>query len=156
MDGISQWFGELNRPEIIWFIVGLVLITCEFAMPGLIIFFFGLGALLTGFCCLLFDISLPVQLLLFVLFSSISLAAFRNLLKKIFVGSKKHQRLGLDEEGEYVGHKATAITKIEAGGEGKVEFNGSDWNATSSLPIEPGTRVVITAHNNLRFEVKPD
>ncbi len=156
MDGMAQWFSDLNRPEIIWFIIGLVLAIAEFAMPGFIVFFFGVGAALTGLCCLLFDISLNMQLLLFIVFSLSSLLAFRKLLKKISVGSKKHQPLGLDDEGEYIGHKATAITKIAAGGEGKVEFNGSDWNATSSYAIELGERVVITAHKNLILEVKPD
>ncbi len=156
MNCISQWLSELNKPEIIWFIIGLVLVISEFAMPGFIIFFFGVGAALTGLSCLLFDISLNVQLLLFVVFSLISLFAFRHLCKKIFIGSKRRQPLGLDDEGEYIGHKATAITRIEAGGEGKVHFNGSDWNATSSQTIEEGTRVIITAHKNLILDVKPD
>ena len=155
MDGLPQWVSELNRPEIIWFIIGLILALSEFAMPGFIVFFFGLGAALTGACCLFFDISLNVQLLLFVAFSLISLLAFRKLLKRIFIGDNRNPAFGLDEEGEYIGHRATVITKIEAGGEGKIEFHGSNWIATSSQTIEQGASVIITAHKNLVLEVKP-
>ena len=31
-------------PEVVWFLAGLALLILEFAMPGLVIFFFGVGA----------------------------------------------------------------------------------------------------------------
>ena len=38
-------------PEIIWFVIGFVLILVEFAIPGLIVIFFGLGAWVVSFTC---------------------------------------------------------------------------------------------------------
>ena len=43
---------EFLTPEIIWFLVGLVLLILEFAMPGLIIGFFGVGAWVVAIVCL--------------------------------------------------------------------------------------------------------
>jgi len=34
-----DWIKDFLRPELIWFLVGLVLLIMEFMLPGLIIFF---------------------------------------------------------------------------------------------------------------------
>ena len=59
------------EPEILWFIAGLIMLLLEFAMPGLIIAFFGVGAWIVAVLCLFMDISLNMQLTVF-LFSSIN------------------------------------------------------------------------------------
>lgn len=156
MDSVLQWLSELNRPEIIWFMIGLVLAISEFAMPGFIVVFFGFGAMLTGLCCYLFHISLNTQLAFFVVFSMVSLVLTRKFLKKIFAGDKKDSSAGLDDESEYKGKKAIVVSRIEAGGTGKIEFQGSDWNATSNETIEQGSRVVIISRENLTMKVKED
>ena len=43
-----DWIKDFMKPEIIWVLVGLLLLLMEFAVPGLIIFFFGLGAWVVG------------------------------------------------------------------------------------------------------------
>ena len=35
-------------PELFWFLLGLVLLLAEFALPGIIIMFFGIGAWITA------------------------------------------------------------------------------------------------------------
>ena len=57
-------FKELLKPELIWFIAGLIMLLAEFAMPGLIIFFFGVGAWLVALICLFIDISINIQLII--------------------------------------------------------------------------------------------
>ena len=44
-----------NNAAVIWFIVGFALFVLEFAVPGLVLFFFGLGAWITGIVLLLTD-----------------------------------------------------------------------------------------------------
>lgn len=156
MQGFMEWLGEWGKPEIIWFVIGLVLIISEFAMPGLIIIFFGFGAILTAILCIIFDFSLNIQLLLFTIFSLASLLLLRKYLKNIFYGKIKPTATDLEDESEYVGRKAVVVSKIEAGGEGKIELDGSHWSATSNETIDAGTRVKITAHKNLTMKVKPD
>ena len=43
---------DFLKPEVIWCLVGLVLLLLEFILPGLIIFFFGLGAWVVAAVCL--------------------------------------------------------------------------------------------------------
>lgn len=36
-----------SKPELVWFIIGLVLFLLELVLPGFVIFFFGVGAWVT-------------------------------------------------------------------------------------------------------------
>lgn len=51
-------FTFLKEPAMVWFLIGLVLIVSEFAVPGLVIIFFGLGAWATALALLAIDMSL--------------------------------------------------------------------------------------------------
>ena len=64
---------DFLRPEIIWFLVGLVLLVMEFALPGLIIGFFGIGAWIVAAVCLITEIGLNAQLAIFIVSSVLSL-----------------------------------------------------------------------------------
>ncbi|MHC4497156.1 MAG: NfeD family protein, partial [Planctomycetota bacterium] len=59
MDAIKEFL----KPEIIWFLVGLALLIMEFAMPGLIIAFFGIGACIVAIVCMITDIGINTQLI---------------------------------------------------------------------------------------------
>ena len=41
-------------PELIWFLIGLVLIILEFGIPGVVTVFFGIGAWLVSFVMFVF------------------------------------------------------------------------------------------------------
>ena len=95
-------------PEVIWFLVGLVLLIFEFIMPGLIIGFFGVGAWFVAVVCLINDIGLNTQLALFIASSVLSLVFLRQWLKGIFLGhegSKQDLTLNLDE---FIGQRRTS------------------------------------------------
>ncbi|MFI4911076.1 MAG: NfeD family protein [Sedimentisphaeraceae bacterium JB056] len=154
MESFLEWLKEFGKPEIIWFIIGLLLVILEFAVPGLIVIYFGLGAILTAILCVIFNISINVQIIFFVLFSIASLLLTRRYLKNIFIGTNRATDDGIDTENEYVGKKAIVVVPIDAGGEGKIDFQGSHWKATSKESIEEGCRVVITGHCNLTMSVE--
>lgn len=154
MDNFIQWLNEFRQPEILWFIIGFVLIIAEFVMPGFIIIYFGFGAIFTAICCLLINMSVNAQIVLFIVFSVVSLVLTRSFLKKIFIGDDSSEDNAVEGESEYVGHEAVTIGDIEAGGEGKIEFQGSDWQAKSDKAIEKGCRVVIIGHNNLMMTIE--
>jgi membrane protein implicated in regulation of membrane protease activity len=44
-----------SRPELFWFILGLVFFLAELIIPGFFIFFFGLGAWMAAVACLIWD-----------------------------------------------------------------------------------------------------
>ncbi len=149
---------EFLRPELIWFLVGLVMLLLEFTLPGLIIFFFGVGAWITAAVCFsstyVHD-SINLQLLIFLVSSVLSLMVLRKWLKGIFHGhTDLEQDLTCDME-EFIGQKAFVKIKISPNGSGKIEFHGTDWIAEADEEIEEGTRVEITGKNNLTLKVKP-
>jgi len=56
----------MNDPKLIWFLIGVGLLLLEFTAPGLVILFFGIGALITSISCWLgLAETMPVQVLIF-------------------------------------------------------------------------------------------
>lgn len=150
MDAIKDWL----KPELIWFLIGLVLLILEFALPGLIIFFFGVGACIVALICLITDIGLNTQLVIFIGSSVLSLLCLRKWLKGIFLGhtvSKQDLKQNLEE---FMGQKAVVKEKITPKAGGKVEFHGTNWVAEADEEIAEGTVVEIIGKENITLKVK--
>ena len=150
MDAIKDFL----RPEIIWFLVGLILLIMEFILPGLIIAFFGVGAWVVALVCLITDIGLNTQLIIFIIASVLSLLLLRKWLKGVFLGhtdSKQNLEEKLDE---FVGQKAVVKKKIVPNAGGKVEFHGTNWLAQADEEIAEGAMVQIIGKDNITLKVK--
>ncbi|MHC4678871.1 MAG: NfeD family protein [Planctomycetota bacterium] len=150
MDTIKDFL----TPEIIWFLVGLVLLLFEFALPGLIVGFFGVGAWIVALVCLVTEIGINAQLLIFIASSVLSLALLRRWLKGVFLGhagSKQDLKHNLEE---FVGQRAVVKEKIAPKLGGKVEFHGSNWEARADEEIAEGTVVEIVGKDNITLRVK--
>jgi membrane protein implicated in regulation of membrane protease activity len=145
---------EFLRPDLIWFLVGLVLLILEFALPGLIIFFFGVGAWVVAFVCLITDIEINTQLIIFIICSVLSLLILRRWLKGVFLGhSGMKQDLKKNLE-EFVGQRAVVKEKIVPKLGGKVEFHGTNWEAYADEEIAEGIVVEIVGKDNIKLKVK--
>lgn len=142
----------LSRPEIIWFIIGLVLFLLELVLPGFVIFFFGVGAWITALLCLAANPGINTQVLVFAVTSVLSLLALRKMIQKRFFYSR--QELSDQVEDEFTGREATALTDLEPGKTGKVEFKGTSWDAESDSVIHKGSRVVINKKENFKLFVE--
>ena len=81
-----DWLKEFLKPELIWFLVGLVLLVAEFIVPGLVIAFFAVGAWIVALVCLVTPLSLNAQLGLFIISSVVLLAVARRWVKGLFGG----------------------------------------------------------------------
>jgi len=143
--------------ELLWFLVGLVLLLSELALPGFVIVFFGVGAwvtaVLVGFGLLP---AFNVQLLVFLITSILALALFRNKGKKYFEGRVTRVWNPNASMEDLRGQRAVVITPIAPNGEGgKVEFHGTSWNADADVPLAKGQVVEIVEMDNLRLKVKP-
>ncbi|MHC4442991.1 MAG: NfeD family protein [Planctomycetota bacterium] len=146
---------DFTRPEIIWFVVGIILLILEFALPGLIIFFFGIGACIVAIVCLLVDISLNVQLTIFILSSVILLLALRKWLRTFFMGHVYSKQDLSEDMQEFINARAVVKKEIAPNNPGRVEFRGTDWDAEADETIPEGAAVVIVEKNNITFKVKP-
>lgn len=145
---------EFLKPELIWFLIGIVLLVMEFMMPGLIIAFFGFGACVVAVVCLFVDISLNTQLLIFISSSVLSLLCLRKWLKGIFLGHTSSKQNLKEAIKECVGQTVVVKEKIVPNMGGKVEFHGTNWRARADEEIAEGAVVEITGKDNLTLTVK--
>lgn len=136
-----------------WLLLGLVLAALESATPGgFFILFFGLGAILVGILDLLgLPLSLPLQVLVFIAISVVSLLAFRKPMQRRFAHSAPS---GVVDN--LVGEEAQVIEEIPADGIGKVEFRGSAWSARNAGagPIPRLTRCTVERVDGLTLFVR--
>lgn len=142
-----------NYSVLFWFILGVVLFIIELVVPGFVLMFFGIGAWITAILTWAGVIqSFPWQVVIFISSSVITLFLFRSRLSNYFKGKSS------DSEDSLIsvkGQKAIVkkeITPGELGG--KVEFNGTRWNAEAEEFIPEGTVVQIVERKNLVLKVK--
>jgi len=136
---------------VLWFIIGFIFFLLEFAIPGFILFFFGLGAWVTAIASLIGDISINMQLAIFLGTSILTVLLFRNWVKNK-LGMMRSDSQSLPDE--IIGKTATAETSISTGHQGKVYFKGTSWQATSEDQIEPGETVQIIGNESIILFVK--
>jgi membrane protein implicated in regulation of membrane protease activity len=152
-----DWIKELLRPELIWFLVGLVLLIMEFMLPGLIVFFFGVGAWIVAIVCLLSSYihsSINAQLLLFIISSVLSLLILRRWVKGVFLGHSGAKQDLREDLKEFIGERATVIEDISPKAGGKVEFHGTNWEARADGDIAAGAVVEIIGKDNITLKVR--
>jgi membrane protein implicated in regulation of membrane protease activity len=143
------------KPEYIWAMIGVLLLIMELFIPGLVIFFFGLGALLVAVLCLFWNISLNWQLLIFLITSVVFLLGLRNWLKTIFSGFSKRRENPSQNQPDFVGERVTVQQSITPIQPGAVELHGTIWKARAEVAIAAGTVVEIIGNENLTLVVKP-
>ncbi|MBE6359448.1 MAG: NfeD family protein [Lentisphaerae bacterium] len=138
-----------------WFVCGVLLILMEFSIPGFVICFFGISALLTGGIKFFVPhLALTWQLLIFA-FGGVFLALFcRWCLPGVFRGkSSREKTADIDDDG-ITGAVCCCKDKITPEHPGKVELHGTDWNAVSDENIAPGAYCVVLSRDNLLLKVK--
>ena len=143
----------LSRPELMWFILGLILFLLELVIPGFFIFFFGLGAWVTALVCLIGEPGTNLQIIIFAVVSVLALVALRRIIQKKFFYSK--QKDSDDVEDEFTGKEAVAIADFGTDNTGKVEFKGTTWKAESSSEIKKGQTVIINKKESFKLVVEP-
>ena len=141
----------MSSPTFWWIIIGLTLMLCEFAIPGLVLLFFGIGAIITGLFAL-FIPSLNLQLAIFALFSLLSLFGLRRILKPMLTGKTTDRNTDYMPEG-MIGQRCTVETLIQPDSAGKVILNGTSWRAESNETLQPGTHVIIQEQRSLTLIV---
>ena len=139
--------------QFIWFVIGLLLLLAELMIPGLIIFFFGVGAWAVALILLFFDISVNMQLLIFLVVSIVLLFLLRekfNAMFQGFVKEKQPKHVNLDD---LSGGTAKTLSALEPGKEGEVEYHGTVWKARSDEKIDAGEEVKVIRVDNLTLYV---
>ncbi|MCX7835969.1 MAG: NfeD family protein [bacterium] len=138
----------------LWVVLGSLLLVIEMITPGgFYIFFFGVGAILTGLL-LLFGIpmKLALQIILFLVISVVSLILFRKRLMQ------KMESSNSEKVDSVIGESAISTSEIPVDEVGTVEFRGVPWKAKNigSKPIEKGNTCYIKKVVGLRLDVSLD
>ncbi len=145
--------------ELIWIVLGIGMILAEFVVPGLIVIFFGIGALIVGLLAwwgLLTDTT--YQLWLFGLLSGGLLLTLRNRFKAWFQGGSLVADTDTPDD-DYVGHYATILEGFENGTSfGKVSYRDAHWNAktTDNDSLATGDRVLISGRQGSTLIIQKD
>ena len=142
----------LRSPAFWWALVGLVFMGAELFLPGLVIVFFGIGALLTALLSALLPPlrgSLLLQLLACLAGTGLSFAFLRKHLARVFQG-----RTISGEGTEITGRRVAVIERITPETPGRVRLDGTSWAAASySESFEPGETVEILRQDGLTLYV---
>jgi len=142
-----------SRPELFWFLIGLVLFLLELVVPGFVIFFFGVGAWVTALVCLIATPGTNLQIIIFAITSVLSLIALRRIIQKKFFYNKEN--LSAEVEDEFTGKEGIATVDFTSENKGKVEFRGTTWKAESTSPIKEGQTVIVVEKVNFTLIVEP-
>ena len=138
-------------PALAWAVLGLLLLITELATISFILCFFGLGALIVALAVWLgITPSLSSQLIVFSASSLLLLLLLRKTAQSLFAGHA-------DVPPDYAGQKVPVIKTIPVGGEGTIQYRGSDWIAFSDInqTIPADTVVEIQSIEGIRVKVKP-
>jgi inner membrane protein len=126
----------------------------ELLIPGVVIAFFGIGALITALTTYLnITSSLDLQLVVFIVTSTLSLFLFRKYLKKLLY--RNSSQSDDDNYSIEIGKIVPVIELIEPDEVGgKVRYLGSPWSAECSEKVGPGDSVKIIGFRNLTLIVQ--
>jgi inner membrane protein len=140
-------------PATLWFILGTVLILAEFATPGVILVFIGLGAWVASLAAWLnLAESMGAQTLIFAVASVVLIVGLRRSFKSWFLGSS-HSAGSQSLLAEYEGKTVRVIVAIHPPQQGKVEFKGSPWMAAATESFEVGEWVRVDSLDGLCLKV---
>jgi membrane protein implicated in regulation of membrane protease activity len=141
-------------PQNLWLLAGILLILGEFFAPGVIIVFFGVGAILASITTWAgLTPGIGSQAAVFAISSVTLLFGLRRYVKKWFVGDSVNLGIGTDDD--FTGREARVVNALPGhGGDGLVEIKGTNWKARSDTPIPAGETVIIERREGLTFYVR--
>ena len=134
-----------------WWIAGLILLALELLIPGNVLVWFGIAAMLTGLEILIVDFGWQVSLLLFVVLSAVLVVVGRRYFarenrpgEQPFLNDRARRLVG----GTYV------LTKPIVGGRGQIRVDDTNWRVTGP-DLPSGTKVRVAGADGPVLAVEP-
>jgi membrane protein implicated in regulation of membrane protease activity len=139
-----------------WLAAGALLMAAELAVPGLVVVFLGMAAVLVGVGRWLgvWDSAMGSLTAWFIL-SIVMLVALRSLVARWLPGDVSVQPT--DEDTEALGSIVDVVAEVNAADQrGRIRFQGTSWPAISLKGTIPaGRKVRLLARDNLAWVVEP-
>ena len=145
--------GIVTAP-LFWLIIGVMLLFLELAVPGFVLFFFGVGALLTSLGAYLFHLNLSWQLVLFIVASLASLFSLRNIIQKRFLQPSPEGEEDWDAQLVTPGDRGVVSSRIEPPAAGRIKYSGTFWKATADERIDEGEIISVVSQKGLVIHVE--
>ena len=139
-------------PEVMWFLIGLILLLAELALPSFILIFFGIGAWTATLTTWITGIETEAQIAVFLVASLASLLTFRKKFLLSFEKVKPATQFK-DVESDFIGKIAVTSEPVDKVS-GHVMFNGTSWKAVSDDAISEGQNVEIISKENITLKIK--
>ncbi|MEQ8710144.1 MAG: NfeD family protein [Rhodospirillales bacterium] len=136
-----------------WLILGVVLVIGEAVIPGAVLLWMGVAALVTG----LVELAIPnlgwqIQCLVFAVLSIISVYFGRGWMLRRG-GESDHPTLNR-RGAEYIGRTYRIDTAIE-NGVGRLQVDDTFWKILAKDDLPAGSRVTVTGMQGMALEVEP-
>jgi len=141
-------------PALYWLIIGVMLFFVELALPGFILFFFAMGALITALAAWLLPIPISWQLALFIGASLVSLFTLRGVIQKRFFDSGAEDEEDRDAVLATPGDTGEVTMGIYPPAEGRIKYSGTFWRATAGERIDDGAIVSVVRQDGLVIHVE--
>ena len=145
-----------NTITLIWLAAGILLSISELIVPGLVILFFGVSAIIVSGIRWISGLeSLPISFLLWLIVSSVLVVSLRKVMTR-WLPSETHKG-NIDERIEASGKEVEVVkTCTEDSSEGRIRYQGTTWSATSiDGEIKAGDKACLYHRENLVWFVEP-
>lgn len=137
-----------------WMVLGAVLIGLEILLPGTLLMWFGIAAILTGGVLALTGVGFAWQLMVFGAIAVIVIFPVRRLARRFLPGDED-EAAALNRRGaEMVGRKVT-ITEDVVNGAGAARFGDTRWTVRSEASMRAGDTAVIVRVEGATLHVEP-
>ncbi|QRK06792.1 NfeD family protein [Archangium violaceum] len=135
----------------LWILAAIIAGSLEMALPGFVMLWFCVGALVASLSAAL-GLDINVQLALFTLVSVALFTASRTLFKKAFMRNASTVKTGVEA---MVGQEAVVTESLVEGHGGTVRINGELWSARPlGGPVAEGERVIVEQVEGLKLWVR--
>jgi len=145
MMGLETW--------LIWSIAGIVMMLLEFLIPGAVIVFLGVAALIVSLFIYSGWITTIVMALIAWFIISIFLMIFlRSVFVKYFEGESLVQNV--DEDTDLIGSIVVISEEVLPYKEGRVRFRDTTWVARSEEELKVGNKAIISGRDGNKLIIK--
>jgi membrane protein implicated in regulation of membrane protease activity len=136
-----------------WLLSGAIMMLLEFIVPGGIIVFLGIAAMVVGGSSYYkWIVSTPMAFLMWFIVSIILIIFLRSIFIKYFEGDSQIQNT--NEDLDLAGSLVEVVEDIFPHKLGRVRFRDSTWGARSDEEFKVGTKVVVSRRDGNNLVVK--
>ncbi len=145
-----DWINSLEQ-HYLWLALGLFLAAAEILVPGMFLFWLGLAAIATGLLTWALPIAAPLQVVIFVVISIVTVFLGRNYIRQNPITEADPM---MNKRGDRMAGETATVVEAIADGSGRVKHGDSEWLA-SGPDIAAGEKVRITGSEGAVLNVEP-